>query len=489
MERLPSSGKRIINKIKEKTGNAPDIINKMIKFNDTTIYILFSEALTDNALVNEFILEYFEKVSKKEPNEDLLTYLEMNIPTHKTVRMNNYDDLIYSLLSGFTIIIVDGYDEILAFETKAKLDSGVLETRSETIIKGPKDAFTENYQTSIGMIRKRIKDPKLWINEIIVGKRGKSKIAIVYIDDIVDKKLVQHITQKIKNIDIDMVMDSNYIIDLISENKRNVLPNYISTERPDRVAQFLLDGRIAIITEHTPFVVIVPSFFIEFFHSAEDFYEKTLNASVTRMIRTLAFIITILTPAIYVAITSHNHEAIPENLLISFSAQREGVPFPTIVEALLMITTFEILKETDIRIPSTIGSALTIVGTLVLGDAAVIAGIVSPIMVIVIAITAISGLIVYSFDMVNGIRLWRYVFLIFSAIAGIIGIFIAGLIFLINLTSIKTFGIPYFAPFAPFYPELQGDSITLSDKLKFKKRNLLTAKRNIDRTKEEKMNE
>ncbi len=485
MNKLPTSSKRILNKINEKVGDASDIITKEINFYNQAIYLLFSEALADKVLINKFLLEYFLE-TKKPKEEDFLTYLEMNIPAHKILKIDNYDELMYSLLSGFSIFIIDGYQYVLAVETKASLDSGVLEAGNETVIKGPKDAFTENYQTNIGLVRKRIKTNTLWFNELTIGKRSKTKVAIMYIYDIANINLVHQITKKIKKINIDSIMDSNYIIDLISENKHNPFPNYISTERPDRVTKGLLEGKIGIIVENTPFAIIIPAVFFDFFHTSEDLYKKVINANFTRITRFIAFFLAVLLPAFYIAIITYNHEAIPKDLILSFYSQREGVPFPTVIEAALMIVVFEILKEADTRIPNTIGSALSIVGALVLGEAAVNAGIVSAITVIVIATTAISGLIVYSFDLVNGIRIWTFIFIIFAALAGTFGIICSGLLFIVYISSMESFGIPYLSPIAPFNTKNQGDAIIISDKSKFFKRNILTAKRNLKKTKKDK---
>lgn len=482
MNKLPASSKRIINKVKEKVGDAPDIIIKNINFYNHTIYLLFSEALSDKVLINKFLLKYFLEADSP-PEEDLLTYLETNIPAHKILKIDSYDELMYSLLSGFSIFIIDDYPLALAIETKASLDSGVLEAGSETVIKGPKDAFTENYQTNIGLVRKRIKTDTLWFNEITIGTRSQTKIAIMYLYDIANIKLVQKITKKIKKINIDSIMDSNYIIDLISENKRSLFPNYISTERPDRVTKELLEGKIGIIVENTPFAVIIPASFFDFFRTTEDLYKKTINANFTRITRFIAFFLAVLLPAVYIAIITYNHEAIPKDLILSFYSQREGVPFPTVVEAALMIIVFEILKEADTRIPNTIGSALSIVGALVLGEAAVNAGIVSAITVIVIATTAISGLIVYSFDLVNGIRIWTFIFIIFASLAGIFGILCSGLLFIIYMSSINSFGIPYLSPVAPFNIKNQDNAVIITNKGKFFKRDFLTAKKNLKRTK------
>lgn len=482
MEKLSKNSQEIIKNIKQKTGDSSDIIIKTISVFDTEINIVFSEPMCDRVTINEFILEFFEKFRKDEKVKDLVKYIKSKLPAHKITKINNYSDLYYNLLSGFTIILIDGIDECLSIETKAKLNSGILPAQAEMVIKGPKDAFTEDYQTNLGLVMKRLKDCQLRVKEHVLGRRSQTKVSVLYIDDIVNQELVKSVQDKISRIDIDAIADSNYIAELISDNKKNVFTDYLSTERPDVVTNHLLNGKIAIIVENTQYAVIIPILFIEFFHSSEDYYHKVFNVNYTRFIRLIAFIITLIVPAVYIAITTHNHEAIPAKLLISFSAQRSGVPFPSIVEALLMLITFEILKESDLRIPKALGSALSIVGAIVLGQAAVEAGIVSQIMVIVIAITAISGLIVSSSELVYGIRWWRIIFILASATLGIIGVFLVGSLLIINLSSIKSFGIPYLSPLAPLNFENQNNGIFITNKRKFKKRDTITAKNNINRS-------
>ena len=482
MEKIDINAKKVIDKIKKQTYNSPDIIVKELKLNDTEIAIVFCESMANSITINDFILEFLQETKMNEVKiSNIYQFLESNMPTHKVIKVNNYKDLYYTLLSGFTLIIINGSSDVISIETKAALDSGIADAKNEKVMKGPKDSFTENYQTNIGLIRKRIKSESLRLEEHVIGSKSNTKVGIVYMDGIASKKLVDQISKKIKNIDIDAVFDSNYVIETISGNKKKTFPIYLSTERPDFVSINLLDGRIAIIVENTPYVIIVPAVFNDFFLSSEDFYQKNLNVNFTRIVRLIALLITILLPAIYISVNTYNHEAIPTNLLINFATQRQGVPLPTVVEILMMMVVFEILKETDTRAPSAIGSSLSIVGTLVLGQAAVAAGIVSPITIIVVATTSISGLISYSIDVVNGIRWWRIIFIVLSSFAGLYGVLVAGLIFVINISSIKSFGIPYLTPFAPFFLKEQNNGVFLSNKRKFNVRSRLTAKKDIER--------
>lgn len=478
MPKLDSSITKIEQFIKEKTNNDPDVIYKRISFFNYNLCIIFRESATSRDIINDFILEFLEERQFRSGKniKNIFNFLESNVPENKVVQIDNYEDFFYNLSSGFTTIFIDGEKKALSYESRTNLNSNISTAQNEKVIKGPKDAFTENYQINIGMIRKRIKSENLWIEELKVGKLSQTKVGILYINGITSKELVDMVKDKISKINIDAVLDSNYIIETITGNYKNAFPTVIYTERPDHATSQLLEGKLAIVVENSQLVVILPALFVELFHSMEDNYQKPINANYTRIIRLMAFLITVLTPAIYVAITTYNHEAIPSSLLINFSIQRDGVPFPTIMEAILMLITFEILKETDTRIPVAIGSSLSIVGALVLGDAAVTAGIVSPIMVIVIAITAISGLILSYLDAINGIRWWRLLFLIFASIFGIVGIVIAGFIFIVNLTSIKSLGIPYLTPIAPTIRKDLGGSIFITNKSRFFKRRSYNSK-------------
>jgi spore germination protein KA len=299
-------------------------------------------------------------------------------------------------------------------------------------------------------------------------------------NDICDERLVSEIEKRIQSIDIDSIADSSYIYEQITDNK-SLFPNILSTERPDLVSFKLLNGKIAIVVDNTPFVILMPAFFIEFFHTMDDYFQSGINATYMRIIRIIAFIITVMLPAIYIALITFNHEVLPPSLLINFAMQKEGVPFPTILEALIMNVTFEILRETDIRAPSALGSALSIVGALVLGDAAVNAGLVSPIMVIVIAITAISELIFSLNDVSNAVKIWRLIFIIFASLSGMLGVFIAMILLVAELSSINSFGVPFMYPTAPLDIHDQGNDVILTKKYKMSFRNKLTARKNTVR--------
>lgn len=463
----------IINTIKQMNGNSADIADRKIKIGKTNIACIFLESVSSDDKISDFLMRSLTTTVNKRKIisfDNLFDIIKNNLLNSKTKIVKDYDDLFFHLASGFTCILVEGNRECIAVETKTKLDRGITESTTEAIVRGPKDSFTENHMVNIGLIRKRIKDPNLLFNEILVGRRTKTKVCVTYIQDIAEKQTVDKIKEKIESIDIDGVLDSGYIRDFLNSGKLDAFPEYVSTERPDVVCGSLLDGKIVILVENSPFTLVIPGTFIDFIHSSEDYYQKPINTTFTRFLRVAAFIVTLLTPAIYIALTTINQELVPDSLLISLSVQRQTVPFPTLIEVLLLLSAFEILRESDIRTPSVMGTAISVVGALVLGEAAVNAGIISPIVVIIVSITSISGLTFSDIDFINAIRLWRLLFIFTSAFLGIIGVTVSILILIIKLVSMENYETPYLAPFSPFYFKEQKDALYKAPTSKLKKR-------------------
>ncbi len=439
-----------IKHIKEMNGNSCDICTRIFKIKNKKIGYIFLESVSNDDKISNYLNKSLEMDFRHNMFINIFEKLKNTIPNSKLKVIDNYDDVLYHLFSGFTCIFIDRYNKCIAVETKAKLDRAITESSSEPVLKGPKDSFNENYQENIGLIRKRIKDKNLYFHETIVGRRSKTKVSLAYIKDIVDAKKVEFILKKLKDINIDGIIDSSYIKEILLENKKSLLPLVISTERPDTVCISLLNGKIAIIVENTPYVILLPSIFADFFKSSEDDYSKPANASFTKILRYIAFIIAIITPGIYIAIMNYNMEVFPNQLLISFALQKEGVPFPTVIEILIMIIAYEILREADTRKPQIMGASISIVGALILGDAAVNAGIISPIVVIIISLSAVAGMAFNDPDIINAIRILRLLYILFGCIFGLIGIFVISIMVIAKMSSLEVLEMPYLAPLAPF---------------------------------------
>lgn len=440
---------KTIEELKEMKKNMPDLQIKEISFNLHKLYIINIQTISNSSMTNSFILEYFSKRSliKNEIfsslKKDILNY----IPSISFIEIDEKNIMEY-LFNGFTIIIFN--DEIIAIETKASLDRAISEPTGEPTIKGPKDAFNENYNTNIGLIRKRIKSENLYIKELIIGSITKTKVSIIYLNNVVDKELLNDIINKISSIKTDKILDTYYIKELIKGENKTVIPTIKSTEKPDAIAKCLTEGKICVLTENSSNALILPTFFVEYFYNSEDNYQKKVYVYFVKFIRILALLITIFAPSIYLSLITYDQQMLPTNLLINFSLQRSSVPFPALIEAFLLMITFELLYEADALTPTTRGTSLSILGALVLGDAAVSAGIVSPIMVIVVAITAISSIFFAFQDFQSSIRLYRYLTMILSCFFGIIGIVFGFLFILTKLCSIKSFNKPFIISFDIF---------------------------------------
>lgn len=453
---------KIVNDIRKRLPSK-DYIYKKIKIDKKELYLIFNEVLCSGDGINESILKRLTLLNHK--NFDLENKLPAN-----NIKIIKKDEIISYVNKGFVVCLTG--DMIFAIEEKQKLERGITTIESELSLNGPKDSFSESFNTNLGLIRRRIKSEDLWWDEVTLGKSTETKVGILYMNNIVDKDLVEKVKARLNLIDIDGIIDSSYLKDNL-ENNNSFFPTISSTERPDKVAMSLLEGKVAIIVDMSSYVLILPNFFIDFFHTVDDYYQKSINVTFIRCIRILAFFIAIFIPAYYIAVTTYNQNSIFLSLLLLLKAQRTAVPFPAIVEALFMIISFEILRESDLRMSSTTGSAISILGGLILGDAAVSAGIMSPIMIIVIAISSIAGFVFTSIELVNAIRLYRIIFLLLATVLGVYGIYLGAIYILYKLITLTSFDKPYLAPFSPFIKNEMNDAIYKRDNKGEKTRNPL----------------
>lgn len=461
---------KIINKLKEETNNSSYIVYREKYINNIKIDIIYNEVLTDQDKMSNFIYRSLDHIEKIYQEKELLyDVIKNNISNIKIKEINNYQDICKYLNNGFVILLIED-DYSLALEVKKNLTRSIEKPMTETTIRGAMDSFTENIETNIGLIKRRLKTNKLWNEDMELGKYTKNKISILTIKGLTDSKIKDNIINKLNSLEIDGVTDTGTLKHLIENETKTIFPTSITTERPDKVVSSLLRGKTVIIIDNCPFVLIMPIDINDFFLSQDDKDSNYINNSLTRILRYLAFFITILTPGIYIALTTFNQEMIPLELLTSFASQRSTVPFPAFFEALLMFISFEILRESDYRIPNVSNSALSIVGALILGEAAVNAGIVSPIMIIIVAITAISALVIVEPELSNAIKWYRILFMLGGTTIGIFGIFIVFIIFTTNLCSVNSYGKSFTMPFTPINSDIK-NSIIKFPLLKRNKRN------------------
>ncbi|ARA84407.1 spore germination protein [Bacillus paralicheniformis] len=452
--------------IKEITGNSADVVIRKLKTGadeKIELAVVYVGGITDEKAIHDFLLESImssEELAKKEYGRDVLETIAGDAVAlggvEKEKRLNK---MLESLMAGDTIILAEGTETAVITTTKGGEKRSIKEPENQQAFRGSREGFIESLDTNISLVRRIIKNPNLWVEKMTMGSVTKTDVAIMYINGVCDPKTVKEVKKRMAGIEIDSILESGYIEQFIEDAVFTTFPTIYHTERPDMVAGNLLEGRIAIFVDGTPFVLLVPAVFIQFFQSVEDYYSRFDIATFIRFLRVLIFFISLIAPAVYVGATTFHQEMIPTELLIVIAAQREIVPFPAVVEALIMEISFEILREAGIRLPKAIGSAVSIVGAIVIGQAAVQAGIVSPAMVIVVAITAISSFATPSFAMAISARLVRFFFILAAATTGFYGIILGLIIMFVHLCSLRSFGVPYMTPFAPFILKNWGDSI------------------------------
>lgn len=440
---------KIVKKLKKDTNNANDITYREKIVCKKRVQIIYNESLTGSDKISDFIVRSLDKINRLNKKKNLIEVICNDIDNFKYKKICTYTDICYFLNYGFTIILVEDEEVALVLETKRDLARSVATPQTENSLRGAMDAFVEDMQTNLGLIRRRIKDNNLWIKSNEIGRYTKTKVNVIYINGICKKEIVYNVEEQLKKIDIDGIISSGTIKNLIEKENKSLFPTVITTERPDRVSQALLAGKIVIMVDSSPFALIIPICINDLFLVVEDSYSKSINISLTRIVRYASFLITLLTPALYIAVTTYNQEMLPTQLLISFASQRSTVPFSAFFEAIIMMAAFEILRECDLRLPTFTTSALSIVGALILGEAAVNAGIVSPIMIIVIAITAVSALLFTEPEIINGIRLYRLLFMLGANFLGIFGVVTTFIYFTIKMASLESFGLPYLYPLSP----------------------------------------
>ncbi|MCT6925038.1 spore germination protein [Metasolibacillus sp.] len=485
---LFTSLSKTIDALKQATGHSNDVmvrqllVGKSAKQSIALIYIdgLVNKEELTNTLLERLTGQFTDEIELN--MENTTDYLKQYCLTIGDIQeIKDFAALYRSLFNGSTIILLDGVAVALAASMKDAKDRPVMEPAAESVIRGPREAFTETLRTNTALIRRKIKNPNLWIQTKVIGSVTQTDVAIVYINGIVNDKVVKEVLARLDKIEIDGILEGGYIESLIQDAQFTLFPTMYNTERPDVIAAELLEGKVAILVDGTPFVLIVPALITSFLQSSEDYYSNVFVSSFIRILRIVAIGISLIAPSFYVAITTFHHEMLPTPMLISIASQREGVPFPAVIEALIMEIAFEILREAGLRMPRTIGPAVSIVGTLVIGQAAVEAGVVSAVTVIIVALTAICSFLFPSYGLSNSIRILRFPFILLAGGFGLFGVMIATLALVLHLCSLRSFGVPYLSPFAPLILEDQKDAVLLFPRKFLTKRPRLVSQSNPTR--------
>lgn len=444
--------------IKEIFNDCSDIIYREFLFaqrEDIRLALIYTDGLADKIQLSEQIIRALAlEMPVASPGSDISKarayslIKERSLCIHQVKETDRLEDVIEAVLSGDTVLLVDGHAAAIINGARGWESRHISEPDTEVVVRGPRDSFVETLRTNTALIRRKIKNSNLKIIELKLGQVTKTDVALVYIKGIANDKLVEEVKSRLQRIDIDGVLESGYIEELIEDNPWSLFPQVNHTERPDRLASRLLEGRAGILVDGTPFALSVPNVFIEYLHSSEDYYERFLFVSAIRLIRFMALFLSLVAPSLYIAVITYHQEMLPTALLLSIAAQREAVPFPAFVEVLLMEIAFEILREAGVRLPRQVGQAVSIVGALIIGEASVRAGLVAPATVIVVALTGICSF-VFFYSASVATRLLRFPIMVLSATLGLFGL-ISGIIFIVvHLCTLRSFGTPYLSPIAP----------------------------------------
>lgn len=415
-------------------------------------FMAYMQGMVDKYQIDLAILP---KLMSKDVLEDMgpenpVDYLIDNILSVNSIKKTEkFSFVITQILSGCSAIFVDGSAECVVIETKGYEKRSVDQPLTEAVVKGAQEGFTENLRTNVTLIRKIIKNENLVTEMLTVGNTNHANCAIMYLDGIVNPKVVKEVKKRINRINTDMILGDGMLEQFIEDNSFSLFPQVLDTERPDRSASFIMEGQVVIITEGTPFALAVPVTFFRLFHTSEDSFVRWPASNFLRLIRLFGLFCATFLPGIYVALTLYHVEMVPTELLISIARAKEMVPFPTILEVLIMEIAFELIREGGIRVPNVIGQTLGIVGALILGQAAVAAGLVSPLLVIVVSITGLGAFAIPNYSLSLAIRIERFLFIIAGAVLGFYGIALMAVLLAYFVCSMKSFGVPFMAPVAP----------------------------------------
>lgn len=455
-----------IQAIKTQTGNSNDVVVRELligrdqNINGALVFVdgMANVEVMNRDLINPLMFKaVIDEAMLKEKNT-IISYLsESIISVNEVVLVETLSDAVNGFLNGDVVLFIDGSEKAVIINSKGWEKRSVNEPPSEAVVRGPRESFTENLRTNTSLIRRKIKNEALVLESMVIGRKTRTNIAIAYIKGVAKQPLINEIKKRLKAIKTDSILDTGYIEQFIEDSPGSLFATIGFTEKPDVAAAKILEGRVAIIADGTPFVLTAPFVFLESFQAAEDYYFRPYFTTFTRIIRIIGFAVTVMAPALYVAVTTYHQELIPTDLLITAAQAREGVPFPAFVECLIMIILFEILREAGIRLPRPVGSALSIVGALVIGESAVAAGLIGAPMVIVVAITAVSGFLVPNQN--DSAVILRLIFLILGATFGGFGITMGLLGALVHMSSLESFGYPYLSPTVPFDLEDSKDAV------------------------------
>jgi spore germination protein len=453
MEKISQSLEETVKELEKVFQDCDDIVKRRFFVGEEKrqeIFMIYTDNIVDGGAIEDSIMTNLMNRSRFYLGEgagSLRKLQEEIISIGELEEITTMQEIYDAVLLGDTVLLMDGNDFGLQASTKGFPSRGVGEANTEVVVQGPKDSFTELGSTNIVLIRRRIRDTNLKVKRTKVGKRSKTDVAVMYMEDIVRKEVLQQVLDALENVDMDGLLDSGYLQQMLERKWLSPFPQLQMTERPDKAASAILEGRIVLVSDNTPFVVMVPATLNVFFQAAEDYYERWQIMSFVRMIRYVAAFLAVALPGLYIALTVFHPSMLPTALALKIAETRQNIPFPVVGEVLIMELAFELLREAGIRLPSPVSSTIGIVGGIIIGQAAVEAGIVSPSVVIVSALTGICTFVIPNIAIVSGLRISKYLVILLASILGIYGFWLALLLILIHMAGLKSFGIPFLYPF------------------------------------------
>ncbi|MRH45164.1 spore germination protein [Aquibacillus halophilus] len=373
------------------------------------------------------------------------------ITIESLTEIKDFDQVVNQINSGKAVIFIDGDTTAYSIDVAEFQARGVEKPENERVVKGPKEGFTEALGVNVSLLRKRFHNHSLIAETALIGTRSKLEVSLMYVNDLVDQDILKNVRERLENISADNVSSIELLEQYIEERPYSIFPTILYTERPDYAAQFIEDGYIVLLMNNSSAALVLPATFWSFFHSSEDRYARFLFGNFTRIIRMLAFAITLLSSATYIAVTNFHSEMIPPDLLLAITSARERVPIPLFLEVIIMEVAFELIREAGIRIPNPLGPTIGIVGALILGQAAVEAGVISPIIVIVAALSGLTSFAIQNTSLNPSVRLSRFLFIFCASFFGMLSLVAALVIWVLYMSSIKSFGVPFFAPLSPHF--------------------------------------
>lgn len=425
-----------------------DLRTKTIRDDVTRCLVIWISGLTNETLMQNGVFESL--ASMHHVDHVGLDDIENNLAIGPLHRIDTFESVNRGLANGGVVIFVDGHEQALVVDVCGFAGMQIDISQNEPSIQGPQEAFTQNQSTNISQIRKIIRSPRLKVQFQTYGTISHTQVALIYIDGVLKPSHLDEAKRRLSRLDIDIISDTNILQEALRDAPYSPFPTIQSTERPDRVAAAVAQGRLAIMIDGSPYCIVTPSLFVNYLSSAEDYYGHYMISLPIRILRHVMFWMSMLLPATYLSLLSFNQDLVPTPLLINLESQHERIPFPTYLETLGMQFSFEALREAGIRLPKAVGQSVSIVGALVIGEAAVTAGIVSPGIVIVIASCGVASFVIPSYQMVNAVRILQFVFTIIASIFGLYGVVLGMLVLLMHLVSIRSWGVPYMSPISPF---------------------------------------